>query len=614
MMILENFHFLRPVWLLALLPIALLLWQQRRRRYHNSGWHGVIDAELLPHLLVERLQQRGGAPLWPVALSCCLAVIALAGPAWQKIPQPVQRSEDALVILYDLSHAMLVEDIKPSRLVRSQQKIHDLLQQRLEGTTALIAYAGDEHVVAPLTEDRATIANLLPALDPDIMPVAGNHPAPALRRGIRLLRDAGHNRGRLLLITAGVSDRDRKAMSSAIADTHYRLSILGVGTGEGGPIPGKSGFLKDDSGSILIAGLDSRPLRQLAAVNGGAYSDLTLSGIDLERLLQTQQPGGLRDSDELRQLEQWQDMGYWLLPLLVPVLLLAFRRGLVVCVALWLTAPAPVQAFEWRDLWLTPDQQAAKLFEQDKPAAAAGLFQNRNWRAGAHYRAGDYDSAGELFRQGERASDWYNLGNSLAFAGQLEQAIAAYDRALEMAPAMEDAVHNKAILEQMREQQNRQQEQQSQQQEQQNQQQEQQQNQQQSDQQQRQQADSNNQPSEPSEPSESGKNPQQNAPSDNSAQPSQAPQLQPDGPDTDRPQQAQAGPDDKPEKQQQAQAGPDDEPEKPQQAPPRDADEQERDLANEQWLRRIPDDPSGLLRRKFKYESQQRSRRGPNPA
>jgi Ca-activated chloride channel family protein len=36
----------------------------------------------------------------------------------------------------------------------------------------------------------------------------------------------------------------------------------------------------------------------------------------------------------------------------------------------------------------------------------------------------------------------------------------------------------------------------------------------------------------------------------------------------------------------------------------------EKQDALEQWLRRVPDDPGGLLRRKFSHETKQRLRRG----
>ena len=41
-------------------------------------------------------------------------------------------------------------------------------------------------------------------------------------------------------------------------------------------------------------------------------------------------------------------------------------------------------------------------------------------------------------------------------------------------------------------------------------------------------------------------------------------------------------------------------------APPAPKNARESDESSAQWLRRIPDDPGGLLRRKFLYQSQTR--------
>ena len=46
------------------------------------------------------------------------------------------------------------------------------------------------------------------------------------------------------------------------------------------------------------------------------------------------------------------------------------------------------------------------------------------------------------------------------------------------------------------------------------------------------------------------------------------------------------------------------------QAPKETAAERERRIANEAWLRRVPDDPGGLLRAKFKLEEKRRRRGG----
>ena len=181
-MSLADFHFIRPFWLLALLPtLGLWIWL-RRRKLSQGVWHTVCDAELLPYLLQDSHAKQSQGRL---ALGACLtflAIVALAGPTWQRIPMPVFRNASAWVIVLDLSASMDAEDIKPNRLTLARYKIADILKQRKDGQTALIVYAGDAFTVTPLTDDTETIANQLSALNTDIMPEAGSNSAQALAK------------------------------------------------------------------------------------------------------------------------------------------------------------------------------------------------------------------------------------------------------------------------------------------------------------------------------------------------------------------------------------------------------------------------------------------------
>ena len=590
MSILADFHFIRPQGLLLVIPVLLLLTLTWRRRGQARGWQAVIDPALLPHLLQSSGSGKQFNPLVFVGIGSLISVIAVAGPSWEKIPQPVQRTQDALVILYDLSPSMLAEDIKPSRLVRSRQKLLDLLMQREEGTTALIAFAGDEHVVSPLTDDRRTIANLLPALSPVMMPVQGSRPELALERGIRLLRDAGHSRGTLLLITDGVSARQSTMMTQMLSQIPFTLSIIGVGSTEGAPIPGPDGFVKDRRGNIVLAGLKRAPLQKLAGQTGGTYHDLSLDEGDLKRVLN---PPPLTSRAALlsqdRSVDRWEDFGYWLLPLLVPVVLMSFRRGWLLALTALFIQPTDVQALEWQDLWSTPDQQAAELLAADDAEGAAQRFQNPRWRAAANYRAGDFEAAEQLYANQDDAQSWYNRANSLAKAGDLETAIKAYEEALQRAPKHEDATFNKKLVENLLQQQQEQQEQQDQQQNQENGDEEQggSQNQQGQDQQQ----------SDKSGESDHHKKQQQD---DQQSQQSGDPSKTDDSSQSDTEQTQQ-------EQNNEAEKGEENE---TMEAAMEAASQSEKDMANEQWLRRLSDDPAGLLRRKFQYESQQRINQG----
>ena len=172
-----DIHFMRPEWLWALIPAAILLallWGMRGR---SGSWQSVIDPELLRHLAGDAAiaNPRNLLPL--LFLGWIIAAVAASGPSWQKLPQPIHQKQDGLVVLLDLSYSMKSADLPPSRLDRARQKIIDLLGSREEGQTGLVAYAGDAHIVTPLTDDTSTIANLIPALNPEMMPVPGSNPA-----------------------------------------------------------------------------------------------------------------------------------------------------------------------------------------------------------------------------------------------------------------------------------------------------------------------------------------------------------------------------------------------------------------------------------------------------
>lgn len=615
----EQFHFLRPDWLWCLLPAALLLallWRQSR---NNSGWSQIIDADLLQHLVDRQVSPASRTPMVALALVWMIAAIALAGPAWKQIPQPVQQKQDALVLIQDLSLSMLATDQQPSRLIRSRLKLTDLLTRRKEGTTALVAYAGDAHIVSPLTDDVRTIGNLLPALSPSMMPRPGSEPVPAVILALELLRAAGAGTGHLLLVSDGISERDRIQITELMTSTPFTLSVLGIGTAEGSPIPRTDGsFLKDPGGQIVIPTLDEGPLRELAQASGGQYSPVRLDDVDLDRVL-TVSSGLTGDNDWLegRTVDTWEDAGFWLLLLILLPGMLAFRRGWILSLALLLAVPEPALASPWQDawsiLWQTPDQRAQTLLEQGDAEAAAQTFKDPQWRAAAHYRAQDYETASESYATGDSADHWYNQGNALARNGDLDGAIAAYDEALQRQPDMEDAQFNRDLLEQLKQQQEQQQQDNSDQSEQD----QSEQDQSEQDQSEQDQSEQNSQDSDASQDPQ--QNPQQNG-SDSSSDPSEnqrdeaepeseseQEQQQPEKPSADDTQQ-QPEADEKPPEQQQGRPEDKDAEAKPEAPQPsaETADGEPREPDDEQWLRRIPDDPSGLLRRKFQYESQQR--------
>jgi Ca-activated chloride channel homolog len=454
-----DLHFLRPHWFIALLPLALLIAALWRGVAQATVWRGLVDAHLLPHLLVGADGGPRRLPLMALAAAWVTAVTALAGPVWERLPQPVFGTSAKRVILLDLSPSMNAADLPPSRLARARFEVLDLLDATREGQVALIAFGPDPYIVSPLTGDAQTIAGQVPRLTSDLIPVPGpRRTERALEQAGALLAQAGATGGDVILITDGLTAGGAdlgtpvNAAARALAAAGHRLSILGVGTTQGAPVPGPQGsFAPTGGGSIALSRLDRAGLTTLAAAGGGRYVDLDAGDADTRALTAAAvapTPGELVEQPGLA-ADQWREEGPWLLLALLPVAALAFRRGWLLSAVLLVLVLPPREgaAFGWADLWQRPDQQAAGRFAAGDHAAAAARFEDPAWRAAAQYRAGDYaGSLADLAGLAGPEAD-YNRGNALARLGRFDEAIAAYEQTLAQAPDHADA---RANLEQVR--------------------------------------------------------------------------------------------------------------------------------------------------------------------
>lgn len=566
-------HLLRPEWLLALPLLGMVLWKLWHRKKRAGRWQMILPKAFHSVLLSAGNGRDSKSPWVLLGLAWLLAVLALAGPGWQRIEQVSQKPVDPLVVMLQLTPDMLATDTSPNRLEQARRKLYDLLQSRADAQTAVIVYAGSAHTLVPLSDDLTTSRNLLEALKPSIMPQQGYRADLAVDKALKLLDQGAQGQGRLLLITSSLSDQERSGIRQALNDHTPQLLMLGVGSREGAPVMDENGqLLKDDQGAILLPRLDSPGLRAFARDVDGRYRQARLDDNDLRGLGLLDGPPDVREDGQILHLDTWADQGYWFL---LPLLLLAAcagRRGWLFFLPLLFMLPQPGYAMSFTDLWLRPDQQGQRLLEQKKPLQAAQHFDDVQWQGIALYHAGDYAGAAQRFAEANTASAHYNRGNALAMNGELEAAIDAYEQALELQPDLQVALQNKALVERLIEQQRVE------------------------------------EPPEPAPKSEA------DAPEDTK------PPINPSTTRADgepHPQEHSAtatdsdvqGPSDEaPEPLPPATGLAGDERDESPSAPPAptsDTLNEEHRQALEQWLRQIPDNPSELLRRKFWYEQQQ---------
>lgn len=446
-----EFHFVRPQWLWLLLPLLLLLWRLASRRNDSQAWSKLIDPHLLPHMLVNPGGRQGRWPLALLAVGWLLGVLAAAGPTWERLPQPVFQPQQYRVLLLDLSSSMNTADVSPSRLTHARFEVLDLLRLAGEGQTALVAYADEPYIVSPLTGDAATIAAQVPSLNTELLPWSqGKRTDLALRKAAELLQQAGAPEGDLILVTDGVEHPAAAAeVARELAGEGYRVSVLGVGTLKGAPVPGRSGFATDANGAIRVSRLDVDALSTLATAGRGRYRSAVAGDADAQALMsEAELNPGLGLLEQHLQAEKWDEQGPWLLLALLPLAALAFRRGWFGPLLLVLVIqPMPeAHALSWDELWLNADQRAFREFEAGQAQQAAELFERQDWQAAAEYQAGNYQQA--LTRLGDRpgVTADYNRGNTLARMGKYQQALDAYDSALEADPEHADARFNRDLI------------------------------------------------------------------------------------------------------------------------------------------------------------------------
>ena len=492
----SNFHFVRPYWLLAIFTLLLVLWLLKKHRFYQSPWQQFLPSHL-SQVLVEGTSSSDSNKktigeqtflLKPFMIGL-LSIIALAGPAWKKLPQPVYQTERGSVLIMDMSYSMYSTDVKPNRLTRARFKAIDLLKKINEGDIGLIAYAGDAFVISPLTQDIKNIELLLPSLTPEIMPELGANPIAALALAHEMLLNAGHLNGDIYWFTDDVDNEEITDIYDWSNKFGHQLNILGVGSQNGAPITLPSGeLLKDNRGSIVVPRLPSQKLKSLASRGHGNYQTIRNDDSDIDSLI-IKDKVSEKNKNEKQQSQQagdqWQEQGAWLLLLVLPLMLTYFRRGSTLlmlplsCVPLLFSlsfslvspasfaaasteqknqqtdspkASAPTNSSKastskklWQNLWQTNDQQAQKQFNQENYQGAAEQFENSQWQGSSHYKAGNYQEALNAFKEGEHANSansLYNQGNALAQMQQYEQAIDSYENALNKNPELQDAKDN----------------------------------------------------------------------------------------------------------------------------------------------------------------------------
>ncbi|MCF7352668.1 VWA domain-containing protein [Vibrio sp. CK2-1] len=457
----SDFQLLNPTWLYAIIPAVLLsVWLYRKPK----------TTSLIANHLSQQLgldQTKTHSSVVGVLLTAWLiAIVALAGPSFQKQQVPSFGVNNARVIVMDMTLSMYATDLAPNRLTQARYKVMDLLPALKEGTTGLVAYSADGYMISPLTHDANTLKNLIPNLSPDIMPTHGSNAGAGVKKAIDMLTQAGHQQGDIILVADGLSSAASDNIATQLKGTNWNLSVMSVGTAQGAPIRLPSGDMFTHNGVTVVAKADLNALQSLAQTGHGVYTALRTDDVDIQTLAQALNHVELKTNKQNKgspELEVHINNGFWLLPILLIFALGAFRRGGIFSLALLVSLPllqpqdafaaqetqpktTPESGFELSSVFKTPDQQGYQSYQAKDYAKAATQFESRAWQGTSQYQAGNYQAAIQSLQGLKDEDSRYNLANAQAQAGQLEQAKQGYEDILKTNPNHADAKKNLEIV------------------------------------------------------------------------------------------------------------------------------------------------------------------------
>ncbi|PWJ44256.1 VWA domain-containing protein [Sediminitomix flava] len=432
----ESFHFLRPEWLWAFIPLLgitfLLLFAIKDR----SKWKKAIPKHLQPYLFVKGSKWANLMPIILLELGVSCLIIAISGPTWYKKEITGQKTEAVLLMTLDLSGSMMAKDLSPNRLERAKMKIKDLLDHNPRASTGLVVFAGTPHTVLPPCNDYDIIQTQIEGLYPAAMPVRGSNISLLIEEWKERLKNVKAP-STILLFTDELSEKDTDELIYYIQNSIHELTIVPMSTPQGAKIPkNKKGTAITQNGKAVISKMDQAVLGRLSASEQVHISQLTLDDSDMELIAKKVSDKLIYQEDEEESDEEWEDLGIlFVLPIFF-ISLFWFRKGWMVqwCLVFVFILPSCSPNDPNADLWFSQDYQAQAKEKNGDFEAAAEQYQDLAHKGVAYYKAENYDAALAVFELDSSSEGNYNRALTLVELGRLEEAKDAFSKAQELDP------------------------------------------------------------------------------------------------------------------------------------------------------------------------------------
>lgn len=413
----NNFHFIRPYFLLFLLIPLFLFFKKAMRSKSASSWEDICDKKLLNFLLVEGSNKKTISIKKYIYVGLIFAAISAAGPAWKKVELPTFVAENPNMFVFSLSQDMQLTDIYPSRLERTKYVIHDITKALDEGQFGLMVYSSEPYIITPITDDIELIKNLLPEIVTNIVPDNGDRLDRALDLAIERFINSGYKKGNIIIFASDVGQQFNLALAAAEKAKSMNFTV-----------------------NIIDASFDgNEKLKILAQKGGGEYASVRNSTPQLViNKLKTLQIDDLKENKNKR--SNYLDFGYYLVFIPMFCLLLFFRRGLLIVLLCFYSFSAQAGFLQ------NQNQEGLSLFNKGQYDEAYNKFTDNNWRSIALYKQNMLEDALKEIQKENSSLAYYNKGVMLTKLCKYEEALAAFSKSYEIDSSNNDAKYNIDIL------------------------------------------------------------------------------------------------------------------------------------------------------------------------
>ena len=319
------------LWMLLIIPILVLMrfivWRKRKRNLRKFG-----DPSLLKEMMPDVSKYRPTIKFCLLLSAITILIFMIARPqVGSKISHEKREGIEVLIAL-DISNSMMAQDVIPSRLEKSKLLIEDLVDHFTNDKVGLVVFAGDAFVQLPITNDYVSAKMFLQNINPSLITTQGTDLARAISLSQSCFTQREHIGRAIIVITDG-EDHEGGALEAAREAYKKGISvfILGVGTSKGAPIPdGNGGYLKDNSGQIVLSALNEQMCQQVAKAGNGVYIHVDNTSDAQEKLNKelSKLQSGISDTVVYSEYnEQFQIFGIILLLLLIVETILLESRN-----------------------------------------------------------------------------------------------------------------------------------------------------------------------------------------------------------------------------------------------------------------------------------------------